>query len=88
MDRKALEEEIRRVAYELYEKSGCIPGRDLENWLEAERIVLSKYGLLEQKNAPITKAGAEEKPKKGRCGRKSESRQCGKGIKKERCKKS
>jgi hypothetical protein len=41
------------VVYELYEKSGCIPGRDLENWLEAERIVLSKYGLLEQKDAPI-----------------------------------
>jgi hypothetical protein len=88
MDRKALEEEIRRVAYELYEKSGCIPGRDLENWLEAERIVLSKYGLLEQKDAPITETGKEEKPKKGRCGRKSEGRQCGKGTKKDKCKKS
>jgi hypothetical protein len=41
------------VAYELYEKSGCIPGRDLENWLKAEGIVLSKYGLLEQKEVCI-----------------------------------
>jgi hypothetical protein len=49
------------VAYELYEKSGCIPGRHLENWLEAERIFLSKYGLLEQKDAPITDACGEEK---------------------------
>lgn len=45
MDKKALEEKIRKVAYELYVKSGYIPGRDLENWLEAERIVLAKYGL-------------------------------------------
>ena len=64
MDRKALEEEIRKIAYELYEKSGCIPGRDLENWLEAEKIVLSKYGLLEQKKVPITEVGAKEKTKK------------------------
>jgi hypothetical protein len=67
MDRKVLEEEIRMVAYELYVKSGCIPGRDLDNWLEAERIVLAKHGLLSEgkdhPNAPQT----EEKPKgKGR----------------------
>ncbi len=68
-------------------KADGLPGRDLENWLEAERIVLSKYGLLEQKDTPITEAGGEEKPKKGRCGRKSEGRQCGKGTKKEKGKK-
>lgn len=34
-----LHEKIARVAYELYEKSGKIGGRDLENWIEAERIV-------------------------------------------------
>ncbi len=34
--------EIAKVAYELYEKSGRIEGRDLENWLEAERIVLAR----------------------------------------------
>jgi hypothetical protein len=35
-----LKEEIARMAYELYDKSGGIGGRDYENWLEAERIVL------------------------------------------------
>ena len=30
---------IRKKAQELYEKSGRKPGRDMENWLEAERLV-------------------------------------------------
>jgi hypothetical protein len=30
---------IRKKAQELYEKSGRKSGRDMENWLEAERIV-------------------------------------------------
>ncbi len=34
-------EEIATVAYDLYERSGRIEGRDLDNWLEAERIVWS-----------------------------------------------
>ncbi len=38
-----LQEEIAKVAHELYEKSGCIEGRDCENWLDAERIVLSRH---------------------------------------------
>jgi hypothetical protein len=38
-----LQEEIAKVARELYEKSGCIEGRDCENWLDAERIVLSRH---------------------------------------------
>ncbi len=32
---------IRKKAQELYEKSGRKAGRDLENWLEAERIIKS-----------------------------------------------
>lgn len=36
-----LTEEIRKKAQELYEKNGRKPGRDMENWLEAERIVKS-----------------------------------------------
>lgn len=38
-----LQEEIAKVARELYEKSGRIEGRDRENWLDAERIVLSRH---------------------------------------------
>jgi hypothetical protein len=40
---KELEEEIRQLAYELYEKSGKIPGREMENWLEAERMVMERH---------------------------------------------
>jgi hypothetical protein len=35
----SLNEEITRVAYELYEKSGRQEGNDLLNWLAAEKIV-------------------------------------------------
>lgn len=37
-----LHEEISKVAYELYEKSGRAIGRDVENWLEAEKIVKAR----------------------------------------------
>ena len=32
-------EDIARVAYQLFERRGGIHGHDLEDWLEAERIV-------------------------------------------------
>lgn len=32
-------EEISRVAYQLFERRGGVHGHDLEDWLEAERIV-------------------------------------------------
>jgi hypothetical protein len=38
-----LQEEIAIVARELYEKSGRVEGRDRENWLEAEKIVLARH---------------------------------------------
>ena len=31
--------EIARVAYELFERRGCVHGHDLEDWIEAERVV-------------------------------------------------
>jgi hypothetical protein len=39
-----LNDEIRRLAYELYEKSGKVARRDLDNWLEAEKIILEQQG--------------------------------------------
>src|SRR3972149_6107118 len=47
--------EIAKVAYDLWEKEGRIPGRDFENWLEAERIVMTRSA---EKSQP------KEKPKK------------------------
>lgn len=38
----SLYDEIARAAYELYEKSGRLDGKDSENWLEAEKIVLAR----------------------------------------------
>jgi hypothetical protein len=37
-----LSEEIRKKAQELYEKSGRQQGRDMDNWLTAERLVKSQ----------------------------------------------
>lgn len=31
--------DIEKIAYELYEKSGKMHGHDFDHWLEAERIV-------------------------------------------------
>lgn len=36
-------DEIAKMAYELYEKSGRIDGRDRENWVEAERMVKARH---------------------------------------------
>jgi len=37
---------IRKKAHELYEKSGKKPGRDMENWLEAEKIIKRNIGSV------------------------------------------
>lgn len=34
-----LYKKIARVAYDLYERSGRVEGRELDNWFEAESIV-------------------------------------------------
>ncbi|MDI6729277.1 MAG: DUF2934 domain-containing protein [Thermodesulfovibrionales bacterium] len=48
-------DEIAKVAHELYEKSGRMPGRDLENWLEAEKIVMARH-----KSEKKTSSGAKK----------------------------
>ena len=42
MNKKALQEQIAAKAYELYEKRSRSHGRDFEDWLEAERLVLAE----------------------------------------------
>jgi len=61
MNEGNLHREIFRVAYDIYERSGQIKGRELDNWLEAERIVkaLRKIGEEDGQryifvNVPIT----------------------------------
>jgi hypothetical protein len=61
-----LHTEISRVASELYEKSGCIEGRDLENWLAAEKFIIERYReqrKIDTKN-PAAKKNAARTTKK------------------------
>ena len=39
---------IAKKAYELYEQSGRIDGKDVEHWIEAEKIV---FGAKKKKKA-------------------------------------
>lgn len=36
-----LRERVTQKAYELYEKRGCVHDHDIEDWLEAERLVMA-----------------------------------------------
>lgn len=38
-----LHDEVAKVAYELHEKRGGAHGYDLDDWLEAERIVMERH---------------------------------------------
>ena len=40
-DGRPSHQEIAQRAYELFEKSGGLPGRDMQNWLEAERQLVA-----------------------------------------------
>jgi DUF2934 family protein len=51
-------DEIAKVANDLYEKSGRVHGRDVQNWLEAERIVLARYEKGTKKKKPIRSSKA------------------------------
>ena len=42
MDEKAIHEMIEKKAYEIYEKRGMEHGKDLDDWLEAELIIMGK----------------------------------------------
>jgi hypothetical protein len=54
-------DEIARVAYELYERDGYIQSRDLDHWLEAEKIVMARMAE-EEKKKEEKKLKSEKKP--------------------------
>jgi len=56
-----LYDEIVRIAYELYEKGGRLEGRELDNWLEAERIVMAQHA--EQKKSQAKSSSVIKKKK-------------------------
>jgi len=46
-----LYDEIAKVAYDIFEKEGCVHGRHFEHWIQAEIIVKSRY---EKKEEPVS----------------------------------
>ena len=62
-----LQSEIRKVAYELYEKSGCMGGHEIENWLAAEKIVMARHAQKEKsgKAEPSSKTHPSKKASSG-----------------------
>jgi hypothetical protein len=60
-----INQEIEKVAYELYERDGCIPGRELKHWLEAEKIVHGRYAVsFDEKSAKNKKSSTSKPPTK------------------------
>jgi hypothetical protein len=55
---KNIYDEIAKVAHDLFEKSGRVQGRDVQNWLDAERIVLAQYEKGAKKEKPIRSSKA------------------------------
>ncbi|NTU42186.1 MAG: DUF2934 domain-containing protein [Nitrospirales bacterium] len=41
-DEMRKDEEIKKIAYELFEKSGREHGKEMDHWLEAERMVKAR----------------------------------------------
>jgi len=62
--RDDLNSEIAKVAYDLHEKRGGKHGHDLQDWLEAERIVLTRYEKGSEKPKVKTLLKALTKKKK------------------------
>ena len=65
----SIQDEIAKVAYELFENSGRMYGNELENWLAAEEIVMKKHAREKGQDANFTgstkekKASGKTKPK-------------------------
>jgi hypothetical protein len=49
-------DEIARVAYGLYEKRGYSHGSDIDDWTQAERIVMKKYAKGIEKDVKALKS--------------------------------
>ena len=67
-----LHEEIETIAYEIWEKSGRVHGKDIDHWLEAERIVLARGEMqtmeetenIQKKPARISSKGRKKSGEK------------------------
>jgi hypothetical protein len=57
----AKEDEIRLIAYKIWEEEGCIDGLDCEHWYRAETIWDQQQ---KQKSAPVTSKPETRQPAK------------------------
>jgi hypothetical protein len=46
------EERVREAAYFVYERSGRVAGREVENWLEAEALLLREEAQAAKRETP------------------------------------
>ena len=53
MNEVNLQEEIVKVARDLFERSGRVEEHDLDNWLEGERIVMTQHRQQVNREAKI-----------------------------------
>ncbi len=62
-DEELLRQRIDEKAHELYECRGCCHGRDLDDWLEAERLVLAAMEVRNEKavRKPRSRLGGQKK---------------------------
>jgi len=66
----SLDDEITKVAYELFERDGGVHGKDREHWLEAEEIVKARHAAAQvpsgkakpKASAASAAAGAKKAP--------------------------
>jgi len=56
-------EEIKITAYELYKQRGMAQGYDLDDWLQAERIVTGK-NIISEASLPVQRQTGKEKKTK------------------------
>ncbi len=57
--------EIEKIAYELYQRDGCIAGFELDHWIEAESIFQSRQAAFaETKPSSLKKADSKVLGKK------------------------
>ncbi|HSB33991.1 MAG TPA: DUF2934 domain-containing protein [Nitrospirota bacterium] len=61
---KNLQDEIAEVAFELHKRKGTVHGRALDDWLEAERIVLARYEKSADKEKPKNPSRSASRKKK------------------------
>ena len=48
-----LNEEIAKVAYDLYKQRGMVPGNDFDDWVKAESLVRDRYAKLKQEEIDV-----------------------------------